>query len=204
MYSEGSFTAVQFPDGNDSTEALGINNLGQIVGISGPDGFLFTDGQFTTLNLSDDTRTIPYGINDAGQIVGSLGPFGFIYDGRSTTLLEVPGSNHTEARGINDAGDVVGFFNEQRRDPATGENLLFAHGFLWTGDRYVTLDVGDSIDTQSYGLNDRGQIVGAFVNAEGGSQGFVATPVPEPGTLTLLSIGLVAPLWYGWRRANNQ
>ena len=103
------------------------------------------------------------------------------------TILDVPGSTHTEARAINDAGDVVGSFSEQRKNPQTGENENFTHGFLWTGDRYLPLDVAGSMDTQAYGINDRGQIVGAFINAEGLRHGFVATEVPEPGTLILLS-----------------
>jgi uncharacterized membrane protein len=59
---------------------------------------------------------------------------------------------------------------------------------------FTILDVPGSRDTQAYGINDRGQIVGAFIDAEGRRHGFIATEVPEPGTLILLSVGLLAPL----------
>ena len=108
LYASGTFTPIQFLGGDDYTEALDINNRGQIVGAFAGGGFVLTDGQFDTLNIAD---TLPYGINDAGHIVGGLGPYGFVYDGTTTTILYVPGSTHTEARGINDAGDVVGSFS---------------------------------------------------------------------------------------------
>jgi len=59
------------------TGALGINDMGQIVGVysnaSGTHGFLLSGGTYTTLDDPSATTgiTVADGINDTGQIVGS-------------------------------------------------------------------------------------------------------------------------------------
>ncbi len=57
------------------TEALGINDAGQIVGFFGNStavghGFLYNEGNFTQLDAPGAIFTYADGINDAGQIVG--------------------------------------------------------------------------------------------------------------------------------------
>jgi len=71
----------------DGTQAVGINNAGQIVG-SYLDagifhGFLLSGGTFTTIDVAAATHgTRAFGINDAGTIVGSFenasGEHGFV------------------------------------------------------------------------------------------------------------------------------
>jgi probable HAF family extracellular repeat protein len=60
--------------GADDTLALGINDQGQIVGAyySGGtfNGFLYTNGSYTTLDDPAGTNTRLSGINNAGEIVG--------------------------------------------------------------------------------------------------------------------------------------
>ena len=46
------------------------------------------------------------------------------------------------------------------------------HAFLVDNGNYRMLDGPDSTNTQAYGLNDAGQIVGAYVDA-GGTPGFL-------------------------------
>jgi probable HAF family extracellular repeat protein len=70
----GSFTQIDVP-GATETEALGINNTGQIVGqfldrIFLFHGFLDTSGSFTQIDVPGAIQTSAFGINDAGQIVG--------------------------------------------------------------------------------------------------------------------------------------
>jgi hypothetical protein len=58
-----------------STQALGVNDLGQIVGdfVDGMDvmhGFLDSGGIFTTLDPTGSTATTINGISDSGTVVG--------------------------------------------------------------------------------------------------------------------------------------
>jgi probable HAF family extracellular repeat protein len=71
-----SFTVINVP-GATSTEALGINNRGDIVGGftdgTGNHGFLYKAGAFTTIDVPGVTRgTRANGINDSGHIVGQF------------------------------------------------------------------------------------------------------------------------------------
>jgi uncharacterized membrane protein len=70
----GSITSFQFP-GSENTQALGVNDLGEIVGDyvneSGEMfGFLDNGGVFTTINPPGATFSTANGINDLGHIVG--------------------------------------------------------------------------------------------------------------------------------------
>lgn len=74
LYSNGVMTPLGALGGGSVTEALGINDLGQVVGGTGTGAFLYQDGVMTDLNTLIDP--IPgfglgeaYGINNAGQIV---------------------------------------------------------------------------------------------------------------------------------------
>jgi probable HAF family extracellular repeat protein len=135
---------------------FGINNLGQIVGISESHGFLLnSDGSLITIDFPGALSTVSYGINNAGQIVGgfqdSTGAHGFLYSGGSFTTIDVPGATTgtTVAFGINDASEVVGSFYD-----GAG-----SHGFLYSGGSFTAIDVpGLAV---AFGINDVGQIVGS-------------------------------------------
>ena len=70
----GAIISFQVP-GAVSTQALGVNDLGQIVGdfVDGMDvmhGFLDSGGIFTTLDPTGSTATTINGISDSGTVVG--------------------------------------------------------------------------------------------------------------------------------------
>ena len=90
--------------------------------------------------------------------------------------------------GINDLGLAVGYYQD-----STGSQ----HGFLYnTGngqysfldDPSAAFDNGVEV-TQITGINNQDEITGFYTDASGAAHGFVATVVPEPGTLVLLFVG---------------
>jgi probable HAF family extracellular repeat protein len=74
LLSAGKLTTLSFP-GATITEALGLNNLGQVVGsytdaMGNVHGFIYSNGVFTALNVPGAPDTIVNGINNFGAIVG--------------------------------------------------------------------------------------------------------------------------------------
>jgi probable HAF family extracellular repeat protein len=156
-----------------STEALGINNRGAIVGFfvdadGVRHGFILQKGLYTIYDYPDALRTLLTGINDHAQIVGiafdGIQRRGFLLDGGDTVLIEVPAAVNTRTSAINNLGQVVGWF-----DDADG----VAHGFLLDDEGYTTLDFPGAADTVLTGINDQGVIVGTYDDF---SRGLVATP----------------------------
>ncbi len=73
------------------------------------------------------------------------------------------------------------------------------HGFLYRGGSYFSVDVPGALRTDAYGVNDSGQIVGSYVDANFIGHGFIATPTPEPSAVILAIIGAFNLLGYWWR-----
>jgi len=140
-------------DANNSI-ALGINDLGQVVGESwiggnnqAPDAILWSAGILTDLGH----HSIAYSINDAGVIAGAskLDPnasgVATVWNGGVPTVVGGLYSAST-AYDINNAGQAVGLTN------STGSPTL------WSGGTTTYLN------TQNYsyalGINNSGQVVG--------------------------------------------
>jgi uncharacterized membrane protein len=75
-----SYTMIDVPGSiAETTNANGINNLGQVVGdyqdSVGSHGYIYSHGKYATFNVPGAIDTLPTGINDKGQIVGNY------YDG---------------------------------------------------------------------------------------------------------------------------
>ena len=150
------FTTLDVP-GSTLTQAYGINDSGQVVGLyedtRGLHGFLFSGGAYTSLDVPGPNWTQPNGINASGEIVGwynGVQNHGFLLNGGNYTTLDVPGAIFTIATGINNAGQVVGTWgNGQRTFP-----------FLLSGITYTTFNTPGSYASGAYGINNAGQIVG--------------------------------------------
>jgi probable HAF family extracellular repeat protein len=176
-----TYTTLDNPSAHSTTQPLGINDPGQVVGIfdlpiifSTYYGFLYSGGSYTT--LSDPSSTAPNGsgtfasgINAFGQIVGYYrgrtgNNEGFLYSGGTWTTLDDPlATISTEPAGINASGQIVGSFRDNSG----------YHGFLYSGGIYTTLDGPQTISlTHAQGINAAGQIVGWYANASG-THGFL-------------------------------
>jgi probable HAF family extracellular repeat protein len=118
----------------------------------------------------------------------------FLYnpkDGTYTTL-DVPSAIGigTVAQGINSSGQIVGYY---RNGDPFGQQ--FDHGFLYnpTDGTYTTLDdpfaAPGPFATVATGINDLGQIVGYFTDANGGQHGFLYTV----GTFITLDVPSTPP-----------
>jgi hypothetical protein len=145
-------------------------------------GFLIGGSTLTTIDIPGAFATTANGINNAGQIVGVYDEgsadvaHGFVKVGLAFSTLDVPGSTGTLLSGINDAGQIAGTYNGQHG------NL---NGFVFDGTSFTTIDYPGAGATDAGGINNAGQIVGTINQ---GSDGFLATPVPEPGAFLLTGI----------------
>lgn len=125
--------------------AVAINNKGQIVGISGPCG-------------DDDGMGARHAVLWQNGTVTNLGDFG--------------GQYFNTAAAINNGGVIAGWLDAPNDtglcDPA-------CYGALWTPDGKITQIgplPGDAFSL-AYGINDRGQVVGQSIDANGNSRAFI-------------------------------
>ena len=118
------------------TVANGINDRGDIVGnyvkiINGQNirlGFLWRQGAYTTLRVSDANFTVASGTNNSGTVVGTYGDqpppaptHGFVWKNGVYTTVDYPKAKTTSISSINAQGEIAGTY-----DDAEG----VTHGFV--------------------------------------------------------------------------
>jgi probable HAF family extracellular repeat protein len=169
--------------------------------------FELVNGVYTSYNYPGAVSTGFTGINDAGTIVGNYfdaqgNSHGFyIPQGGTPIPVNYPNEPSTQPNAINNLGQVVGYYTDAKG---------LQHGFVYTGGStgtYSTLDYPNDpglspifpglTGTELYGVNDLGQIAGTYNNF---SNGFLADPVPEPASVTLLAVGVLTVSAGVWRR----
>jgi hypothetical protein len=98
-------------------------------------------------------------INTAGSQQGFL-----IDDGvfKPLFLGDIPTA---AAWDMNPAGEIVGVYR----------NSAGVHGFVLSGDGYATLDFPSAAQTRAFGINPRGNVVGAYVTTDKKTHGFLAS-----------------------------
>jgi uncharacterized membrane protein len=76
-------------------------------------GFLYSKGQFTTIDVPAADVTQAFGISGNGSVVGGYGMpsrQGFLFNHGRFTPIDVPGAFRTSAHAINAQGVIVGSF----------------------------------------------------------------------------------------------
>jgi len=164
-----SFTTIDYPGAN-YTEADGINNAGQIVGVyndsNGSHGFLKVGSTFTSIDYPGQTNSGVHGINSAGKMVGYYasggGNTGFLYDGTNFSQIIYPGAYSTVPNAINDSDEIVGTYCDL---------VAGCHGFLYNGT-YTTIQYPGGGSTSAMGINNVTLISGGY-NLSGDEHGFL-------------------------------
>jgi uncharacterized membrane protein len=187
LLKDGVFTSFD-PPGSNFTNALGINERGDIVGRyctltpclpGGGDfrAFLLRDGEYTTLEAPGAIGTVAFKINSRGTIVGGLVNAEHaaeiaLWRKNTLTRMALPNGKPVslDTGGINERGDVVGAYCDSASPCPLGP--FGNHGFLISDDEFYTIDVPGATSTAALGINARGDIVGAYNNA-GPAHGFL-------------------------------
>jgi probable HAF family extracellular repeat protein len=123
------------------------------------------------------TQTDSYAVNNAGVIAGdyvdsSNVEHGMILAGKKLTTAnnkkcQTTGnaSGSISFFGINSAGAVVGWCNDV--------NTGLADAFMYAKGKFVAIKYPKSMGTQANGINDKGEIVGMFIDNSGNGHGFL-------------------------------
>lgn len=128
---------------------------------------------FVAVECPGTGNTHPTGLNNQQEVVGTChvdgNPRAFLWDQRTGfTYFENAEGHRTVPTGINARGEVVGFFYV-----STSEGQR-SHGFLRCSDGSIlSFDPPGSRETYAHGVNDSGEIVGAYVDSLRTTRGFI-------------------------------
>jgi probable HAF family extracellular repeat protein len=162
LWQGGVVTELGSLGGSGWGGAFGINDRGQIVGVSvpangGQHAFLWQDGVMTDLGTLGGSITVAYDVNNRGQVVGysttaSGGPHPFLWQDGIMIDLGTLGGDYNRASAINDHGQVA------------GESVISGvpHPVIWKAGGISDL-IGQSLGGSAYAVNKRGQVAGQIV-----------------------------------------
>src|SRR5271165_1794274 len=190
----GKFHNADFPTGDGATppvdQLLGVNDSNVAVGF-------WTDANGNNHGYKVNIKTMRFSsvtdpnapgasltaaaINSGGDIAGFYtnpatgSTDGFLKQHGKVIDLAVLGASSTMALGVNDHDEVVGVYTV-----GSGSDAAM-HGFTWTRDRgFTSFDDPHGMGTTTInGVNNAGDLVGFYVDANGNTDGFLATAVHQ-------------------------
>jgi hypothetical protein len=73
-------------------------------------------------------------------------------------------------------------------------------GFIDNKGEFTTIAIPGADYTYLYDINNAGQILGYYQDANGNAGGFLLTPVPEPSTWAMMLLGFAGVGYAGARK----
>ena len=120
--------------------------------------------------------------------------FGSLYSNGAMTVLGTLGGSNSAANGINNNGQVVGnSFAVVGNSPfQTQDAFLYSNGKMIDLNSLIDANSGWTL-VDATAINDKGQIVGLGLNAQGLEKSFLLTPnaIPIPSAIWLFGSALV-------------
>ena len=209
LNSNGSMIDLDAPLNSNKISAYDINDAGQVIanfkesGFAKWHSFLYSNGSTIDLGTLGGNETDAYDINNAGQIVGvstrynSSALHAVLYSNGKLIELGSLGGIQNWAYKINDAGMILG---QSELGAANGFGIS---PFIYTDGTMYDLNklLGPSsewIINDVYDINELGDIAVVGKNKITGHNeplllklaSTITTPVPEPTSIALLSLGL--------------
>jgi len=200
-FYENGVTTLLPQIGGTRSEGRSINEQGHIVGFGYDASDLYEnrkayyyDGT-TAYNLGTlgGTSSRAYDINESNEIVGRAKladgtEHAFFWKDNVMTDLGTLGGTSCTATGINEAGQIIG---------VSYINATDYHAFIYDDDTmydlndYIIDSSGQIVITAARGINDSGDIiVTGLIGSDPVVHSFIITPVPEPLSIILTSLGL--------------
>lgn len=191
----GTFIPLDFP-GATQTGASGITENRTVTGTHKDahgfqHGFVWRNGQFQTVDVPGVAQTVDipfefgdglgtgsFGMNEFNALVGEYATadgvgHGWLKIGEHFVTVDHPNAAQfpgggTTVFGVNNLLQVAGQYR-------TG-SVPISRGFVWTFGRFTPVDhpnAGGQFGTQANGINDRGEVVGVYSDANTILHGFV-------------------------------
>jgi len=181
--SGGQLTTFTHP-GFSSIQAYGISDAGVIVGpvfdfnYLVAQGYIYSHGAFTALNVPGAQGTYPTMELNPGLIVGSFFGgdsvfHGFVLSGGVFTTIDYPGATFTWITGLNPAEQMVGYYLTP-----DGKSHGFVLNFAVGPTAFTTVDIPNSTGSEVNGIDPQGDLVGRYNTSDGHVHGFL---IPRPG-----------------------
>jgi probable HAF family extracellular repeat protein len=176
------FKTIDIPFSSE-TRAEGINDAGAISGEyvdqdGNEHGYLLHEDKFETFDVPNSFSTDIWMVTNDGWFAGDFSDpvtvLAYLRTRRGNYLtLAYPGAAADAARSINDRHEVVGRWDDHSVPPVELFCTTQCHGFYWSDGEFQSIDVPGATSTVALGINNRGQIVGRFVDSAGNDHGFV-------------------------------